>query len=134
MPFSSASSYINRPPLHAITSITNPRPGFFSLLDFSLASNYPTHMTTITFDTLKFVERLEKAGISRDQATAFSEAQKAAFAEALDTSLATKHDIEVLRTDIAKLDARISGELILVKWMLGVVIAIAIANFAKQFL
>jgi len=91
-------------------------------------------MTTITFDTLKFVERLEKAGMSRDQATAFSEAQKAAFAEALDTSLATKHDIEALRTDIAKLDARISGELILVKWMLGVVIAIAIANFAKQFL
>lgn len=91
-------------------------------------------MATITFDTLKFVERLEKAGVSRDQAMAFSEAQKEAFAEALDTSLATKHDIEALRADIAKIDARISGELILVKWMLGVVIAIAIANFAKQFL
>ena len=24
-------------------------------------------MSTITFDTLKFVERLEKAGVSRDQ-------------------------------------------------------------------
>ena len=91
-------------------------------------------MATITFDTLKFVERLEKAGVSRDQATAFSEAQTAAFAEALDTSLATKPDIETLRADIAKLDARISGEIILVKWMLGVVIAIALANFAKQFL
>ena len=91
-------------------------------------------MATITFDTLKFVERLEKAGVPRDQAAAFSEAQKEAFAEALDTSLATKHDIEALRADISKLDARISGELILVKWMLGVVIAIAIANFAKQFL
>jgi len=91
-------------------------------------------MATITFDTLKFVERLEKAGVPREQAAAFSEAQKEAFAEALDTSLATKHDIEALRVDISKLDARISGELILVKWMLGVVIAIAIANFAKQFL
>jgi len=91
-------------------------------------------MATITFDTLKFVERLEKAGVSRDQATAFSEAQTAAFAEALDTSFATKHDIEALRADIAKLDARISGELILIKWMFGVVIAIAIANLAKQFL
>jgi hypothetical protein len=91
-------------------------------------------MATITFDTLKFVERLEKAGVPREQAAAFSEAQKEAFAEALDTSLATKHDIEALRADISKLDARISGELILVKWMLGVVIAIAIANFAKQFL
>lgn len=86
------------------------------------------------FDTLKFVERLEKAGVPREQAAAFSEAQKEAFAEALDTSLATKHDIEALRADISKLDARISSELILVKWMLGVVIAIAIANFAKQFL
>jgi len=90
-------------------------------------------MTTITFDTLKFVERLEKAGVPREQASAFSEAQKEAFAEALDASLASKNDIEALRTDIAKLDARFSGEIALVKWMLGVVIAIALANFAKQF-
>jgi hypothetical protein len=79
-------------------------------------------MATITFDTLKFVERLEKAGVSREQATAFSDAQKEAFSEALDTTLATKTDIEVVR-----------AELVLVKWMLGVVIAISVANFAKQF-
>ncbi len=86
-------------------------------------------MATIPFDTLKFVERLEKAGLSREQATAFADAQKEAFAQALDTTLATKTDIEALRIDLAK----ISGELVLVKWMLGVVIAIAVANFAKQF-
>jgi uncharacterized protein (DUF2336 family) len=79
-------------------------------------------MPTITFDTLKFVEKLEKAGVSREQASAFAEAQKEAFAEALDTTLATKTDIEMIRS-----------ELILVKWMLGVVIAISVANFAKQF-
>jgi hypothetical protein len=79
-------------------------------------------MATITFDTLKFVERLEKAGVSREQATAFADAQKEAFSEALDTTLATKTDIEVVR-----------AELVLVKWMLGVVIAISVANFAKQF-
>lgn len=90
-------------------------------------------MSTIAFDTLKYVERLEKAGVPREQAAAFSEAQKEAFAEALDTALATKNDIEALRLDISKLDARMSGELTLVKWMLGVIIAIAIANFAKQF-
>jgi len=90
-------------------------------------------MATITFDTLKFVERLEKAGVTREQASAFSEAQKEAFAEALDSTLATKNDIETLRLDISKLDARLSGELTLIKWMLGVVIAIAVANFAKQF-
>jgi len=79
-------------------------------------------MSTITFDTLKFVEKLEKAGVSREQAVAFADAQKEAFAEALDTTLATKIDIEAIR-----------AELVLVKWMLGVVIAISIANFAKQF-
>ena len=90
-------------------------------------------MATITFDTLKFVERLEKAGVSRDQAAAFADAQKEAFAEALDTSIATKNDIESVRLDIAKLDAKIIGEITLMKWMLGVVIIIAVANFAKQF-
>jgi hypothetical protein len=90
-------------------------------------------MSTITFDTLKFVERLEKAGVTREQASAFADAQKEAFAEALDTSFATKTDIEAVRADITKLEARIAGEIALVKWMLGVVIAIAIANFAKQY-
>lgn len=90
-------------------------------------------MATITFDTLKFVEKLERAGVSREQASAFADAQKEAFSEALDTSIATKNDIEAVRTDIAKIDARITGELTLVKWMLGVVIAISVANFAKQF-
>jgi hypothetical protein len=79
-------------------------------------------MATITFDTLKFVERLEKAGVPREQASAFADAQKEAFSEALDTTLATKTDIEMIR-----------AELVLVKWMLGVVIAISVANFAKQF-
>ncbi len=41
-------------------------------------------MSAITFDTLKFVERLEKAGVSREHASAIAEAQKDAFAEALD--------------------------------------------------
>ena len=79
-------------------------------------------MATITFDTLKFVERLEKAGVSREQATAFADAKKEAFSRALDTTLATKTDIEAIR-----------AELVLVKWMLGVVIAVSVANFAKQF-
>jgi len=90
-------------------------------------------MATITFDTLKFVEKLEKAGVSREQAAAFADAQKEAFSEALDTSISTKHDIESVRMDIAKLDAKITGEITLMKWMLGVIIAIAVANFAKQF-
>ncbi len=49
-------------------------------------------MATITFDTLKFVEKLEKAGMSRDQASAIAEAQKDAFSEAMDSQIATKSD------------------------------------------
>jgi predicted lipid carrier protein YhbT len=48
-------------------------------------------MATITFDTLKFVERLEKAGVSRE------------------AQLATKNDLD-------KLEIRITSELNLVKW------------------
>ena len=42
-------------------------------------------MATITFDTLKYVEKLEKAGVSREQAPAMAEAQRDAFAEAMDS-------------------------------------------------
>lgn len=76
----------------------------------------------ITFDTLKFAERLEKAGLTREQAAAIAEAQKDAFSEALDSTLATKRDIDRLE---AKMDKH--------NWMIGILIAIALANFAKQF-
>ena len=76
-------------------------------------------MSTITFDTLKFVERLEKAGVSREQASAMAE-------------IATRKDIALavagIRTDITA----VKGEMALLKWLLGAVLAISIANFAKQ--
>lgn len=97
-------------------------------------------MSSITFDTLKFVERLEKAGITREQAAAIAEAQKDAFSEALDASLATKTDIGGLTTELIALRGDVKselsvvrGEIANVKWMMGALIAIAIANFAKQF-
>ena len=49
-------------------------------------------MASVTFDALKFVEKLEKAGVPRDQAAAIAEAQKDAFAEAMDTQLVSKSD------------------------------------------
>ena len=59
-------------------------------------------MASVTFDTLKFVEKLEKAGVPRDQA----EAQKDAFAEAMDTQL-------VSRSDLMEMENR------LIKWSIG---------------
>lgn len=90
-------------------------------------------MTTLTFDTLRYAERLEKAGATRELASAIAEAQKDALSEALETQLATKADLLEVKNDL-KLDiASLRGEMTTVKWMMGVLIAMAIANFAKQF-
>jgi hypothetical protein len=68
---------------------------------------WETFMSAITFDTLKFVERLEKAGVSCEHASAIAEAQKDAFAEALDNQLATKSDILRLENKIETLELRL---------------------------
>ncbi|SBT06219.1 conserved hypothetical protein [Candidatus Accumulibacter aalborgensis] len=99
-------------------------------------------MTTITFDTLKVAERLRVAGVPEAQAEA--EAIRDVLSEALDGQLATKADIARLefatKTDIARLEsttkadiAEVKADLSLVKWMMGILIALAVANFAKQF-
>jgi hypothetical protein len=80
-------------------------------------------MAAITFDTLKFVEKLESAGVNREQAKAEAEALVIALSEAMDSQLATKSDIN-----------RLERELIVVKWMVGAILGLAVANFAKQFL
>lgn len=86
-------------------------------------------MSTVTFDTLKFADRLEKAGASRELAAALAEAQKDALAEALDTALATKGDIERVERKLIDHDGKFDK----LSWMLGILIALAIASFAKQF-
>ncbi len=83
-------------------------------------------MSTLTFDTLKFANRLKSAGICDEQAQAFAEALKDVFAEALDTTLATK-------LDIMRLESKLDHETSSMKWMLGALLAVALTNFAKQF-
>ena len=79
-------------------------------------------MSTITFDTRKFFKELESSGFAPAQAEAFVRLQQEILAQALDTTLATKSDIVTLDAKIDKLS-----------WMMGILIALAIANFAKQF-
>jgi hypothetical protein len=68
-------------------------------------------MATITFDTLKFVERLKSAGVSEEQAKAEVEALTEALNETIAVrELATKFDLETLKAD-------------LVKWMAGLLLA-----------
>ena len=93
-------------------------------------------MSTITFDTLKYVKQLESAGVSPAQAEAFVVAQRDILADVLETQLATKADIRLVRDDIVKVERRMDGldaKFDKLSWMLGILIALAVANFGKQF-
>jgi len=97
-------------------------------------------MATITFDTLKFVEKLKAAGISDAQAKAESEALQGVLAEALDSQLATKsdlikldHRIDGLDAKIDHMDTRIFEEITLLKWMMGILIAGVMSIVIKTF-
>jgi len=84
----------------------------------------------VTFDTQEYVNNLKSGGFSDEQANSMANAQKIAISEAMNTTLATKADIN--QTD-KKID-EVKAELVLVKWMLGVVIAVEVLPLLKQFL
>jgi len=68
-------------------------------------------MTTITFDTLKFVGRLRTAGVPELHAKAEVEALSEALGETIAIrELPTKSDLEAMKPD-------------LVKWMAGLLLA-----------
>ena len=81
-------------------------------------------MTFITFDTHKFVRKLQDAGFDEKQAKGLTEAMRAAIDE---SELVTKKDLQLELSPI-------KADLNLLKWMMGALIAIAVANFFKQFL
>jgi hypothetical protein len=58
-------------------------------------------MTTITFDTLRYTERLRAAGVPEQQAKAEAEALRDVLSESLDSTLATKSDMRDVRDDVA---------------------------------
>jgi len=87
-------------------------------------------MGAITFDTHKFIRKLEEAGFEPKQAEAVADAFREAQGEA---ELATKRDIERLE---AKLDTRFErqdGELRLNRWMLGLMLAGVVSLVLKAF-
>lgn len=97
-------------------------------------------MTTITFDTLKYVERLKTAGVSEAHAKAEAEALQDVLGEALDTQLATKADVVRLERHVDGLQAkmetrfeRVDGELKLNRWILTFIIGIGLTILYKVF-
>ena len=79
-------------------------------------------MATITFDTLKFVEKLRAGGVPEEQAKAEAEALVIAFSESMDYQLATKTDIN-----------RLERELIVIKWMVRLVLGGILTLIIKAF-
>jgi hypothetical protein len=88
-------------------------------------------MAAVMFDTHKFVRKLQEAGFEEKQAEGISEALRDAQDSA---DIATKRDLKELELKIESRFEQLKGEVNLVKWMLGAILGLAIANFAKQFL
>lgn len=82
-------------------------------------------MATVTFDAHDVVMKVREAGFDEKQAEVIVRVI-AASQDELITS--THFDLK-----IEKELAPIKAELLVIKWMMGVLIAIAVANFAKQF-
>jgi len=105
-------------------------------------------MLAVTFDTHKFIKTLEEAGVPEPQAEAISTAVRESH-EAAD--VATKGDLRELETnlrhEIRELELRIDtrfgqidirfekvhGEMLLLKWMLGLLIAGMASLVLKAF-
>ena len=94
-------------------------------------------MAAITFDTLKYAERLEAGGVPPQQARA--EAQ--ALAEVLSCSaVASTRDIErleakieALHGDVHLLRSDLAGKFTLLQWMLGLMLAGVASLVIKSF-
>ncbi|MGD0280892.1 MAG: DUF1640 domain-containing protein [Dissulfurispiraceae bacterium] len=81
--------------------------------------------TTAIFDTLQYAKKLKEAGFTEQQAEAQAEALKEIEASRIQ-ELVTKQDLALLREEL-------KGEIKLIKWMLGVVLAGIISLVLKAF-
>ncbi len=88
-------------------------------------------MSTVTFDTLQFVQTLTESGFEQKQAEGMAKAFRNAQEQ---TEAVTKADLKEVELKMENRFEQVYGELSLVKWMLGALLALAITNFAKQFL
>ena len=80
-------------------------------------------MSTVTFDTLKFVETLKKGGFDEEKAKSIATAYQDASA---DQALVTKQDLQIEL-------APIKAELQVMKWMSGLIMGGVIALILKSF-
>ena len=108
-------------------------------------------MNAVTFDTLKYANALKAAGFTPEQAEAQVNAQAAILYEVLEANrqdVATKGDLSALKnelkSDMATLKnvlqlelqkelAPVKSDILLLKWMVGVIVAGVVALVVKAF-
>ena len=86
-------------------------------------------MAAITFDTLKFANKLKSAGVPDKQA----EAEAEALAEALEVNLKELVTKEYLDVKLQQELAPIRTDLAVLKWMIGAMMAGVISLVLKAF-
>ena len=72
-------------------------------------------MSTVAFDTHRFVKHLTESGFTEQQAEALAEEQT----DLLNGNLATKTDIALVKADI------VQAKYETIKWTIGIVLAVA---------
>ena len=86
-------------------------------------------MASITFDTHKFIKDLESAGVPPLQAEAFVRAQQEILSQALDSTLATRTDVERIERKLIEFE----GEFKAIKWMLGIIVGGVVMLVLRAF-
>ena len=90
-------------------------------------------MASVTFDTLAYSKRLREAGFTEAQAEAHTQAQKQVLSEVLDTTLATKDDINQFEKQVTSDINRLEKQIAVLKWMMGVMLAGVVSLIMKAF-
>ena len=85
-------------------------------------------MNSITFDTQELVRELRTSGLPQEQAEAVVRTIVKSHAE-----LSTKSDIERLEIKLDGKFALVDAKFDKQAWMMGILIALSVANFAKQY-
>lgn len=97
-------------------------------------------MSTITFNTLKYVEKLKSAGVPEAQAKAEAEALAEALSESLDTAMASRGDIvrlerrlDSIDAKLDKLETRMDGRFTMMQWMLSIIVGGVVMLVMRAF-
>ena len=84
-------------------------------------------METATFDTHQAVKAIARSGLKDTQA----EAIVTTINNAMNQSLATKSDILAVKVDMEAFKGEMKGEMLVLKWMVGLIIVVEALPFLK---